>query len=214
MNTDLVKYYKDRAAEYEKIYSKHERQEELSTSAEILQKLFLDKSILEIACGTGYWTEKISTSAKSIHATDINEAVVTIAKQKHYLNNNVVFAIEDIFNPTSTKKYSNLFAGFIWSHIDLQDLPNFIDKLAYFVSPGGTIVFMDNKFVEGSNLPITETDDFGNTFQTRKLSDGTSQLVLKNFPSEDFLRHQLCKITDTMEIISLTYFWIAVIKTK
>lgn len=214
MNTDLVKYYKDRAAEYEKIYSKPERQEELDTSAEILQKLFLNKSLLEIACGTGYWTEKIANVAKSIHATDINEAVVTIAKQKHYLNNNIVFAIEDIFNPTSTKKYSDLFAGFIWSHIHLQDLPNFIDKLASLLLPGGTIVLMDNNFVEGSNLPITDTDTFGNTYQTRKLSDGTTHLVLKNFPSEDFLKQQLSKITDTMEIISLSYFWIAIVKTK
>ncbi len=214
MNTDLVKYYKDRAREYEKIYSKPERQEELGTSAEILQKLFLDKSLLEIACGTGYWTEKIANVAKSIHATDINEAVVTIAKQKHYLNNNVVFAIEDIFNPTSTKKYSDLFAGFIWSHIYLQDLPHFIDRLASLVLPGGKIVLMDNNFVEGSNLPITNTNTFGNTYQTRKLSDGTTHLVLKNFPSEDFLKQQLGKITDTIEIISLSYFWIAIVKTK
>lgn len=39
MNTDLVLYYKDRAEEYEKIYSKPERQEDLKSAATILQEI-------------------------------------------------------------------------------------------------------------------------------------------------------------------------------
>ncbi|MBK7443258.1 MAG: hypothetical protein IPI65_17635 [Bacteroidetes bacterium] len=66
MNTDLVLYYKDRAEEYEKIYSKPERQEDLKSAATILQEIFADKQVLEIACGTGYWTEKIAVTATSI----------------------------------------------------------------------------------------------------------------------------------------------------
>lgn len=60
MNTDIISYYKDRAKEYEKKYSKPERQEDLKSIATILQEIFADKQVLEIACGTGYWTEKIA----------------------------------------------------------------------------------------------------------------------------------------------------------
>ena len=56
MNTDLIKYYKKRAKEYENIYLKPERQNDILKAAIILQDIFTDKNIFEIACGTSYWT--------------------------------------------------------------------------------------------------------------------------------------------------------------
>ena len=91
MNKDLVAYYKERAKEYEQIYSKPERQEDLKKIAEILQDFFTAKNLIERACGTGYWTERISETARSIIATDINDSVLEIAKSKSYPNNNVIF---------------------------------------------------------------------------------------------------------------------------
>ncbi|HEX8547388.1 MAG TPA: class I SAM-dependent methyltransferase [Cytophagaceae bacterium] len=84
MNSDLISYYKNRASEYEKIYSKPERQEELLMIEKELEDIFQDKEVLEVACGTGYWTQKIASSASSIIATDINEAVIDVAKSKDY----------------------------------------------------------------------------------------------------------------------------------
>lgn len=59
--------------------------------------MFCEKDILEIACGTGYWTEKIAKTAKSIHAIDVNEAVIEIAQQKN-LGNKVRFEVADLYN--------------------------------------------------------------------------------------------------------------------
>ena len=213
MNTDLVKYYKDRAKEYEKIYSKPERQDDLQSSTTILQELFADKTVLEIACGTGYWTEGISKSATSIFATDINETVIEIAQQKDFSNAQVAFGLADIFNFKPDNKYDSLFGGFIWSHILLLDLDKFLNTVNKFVLPGGTIVFMDNNFVEGSNHSITNTDEHGNSFQTRKLDNGTTHLVLKNFPTENFLRQKLSNIATDIKFINLTYYWILSYRT-
>ena len=49
-------------------------------------------------------------------------------------------------------------------------------------------MLLDNLFVAGSSTPISERDDDGNTYQTRKLRDGTTHRVLKNFPTESELR--------------------------
>jgi len=38
MNIDLIAYYKDRAKEYENIYLKPERQDEIKTTTTLLQK--------------------------------------------------------------------------------------------------------------------------------------------------------------------------------
>lgn len=214
MNTDIVSYYKDRAKEYEKLYSKPERQEDLKSAATILQEIFADKQVLEIACGTGYWTEKIAATATSIFATDINESVIEIAKKKDFLSKQVSFGIADIYNFSDNNKFESLFGGFIWSHILLQDLDKFLLTVNSLVSAGGTVVFMDNNYVEGSNHPITERDEHGNSFQTRKLEDNTTHLVLKNFPTEIFLQQKLKDMVGEFKFFNLTYYWIICYTTK
>lgn len=213
MNTNLVSYYSERAKEYEKIYLKAERQEDLKNGSQALQEIFRDKNMLEICCGTGYWTEKIAATAHSIFATDINKSMLEIAQSKSYPKANVTFGIADLFTYVPPQKFEALFGGFIWSHIQLQDLDDFLSQVNKFVMPGGLVVFMDNHFVEGSNHPITTTDQQGNTFQARKLADGTDHLVLKNFPTEAFLREKFIGIATDIQIIHFSYFWILAYRT-
>ncbi|MDB5250017.1 MAG: putative methyltransferase [Segetibacter sp.] len=208
MYSDLISYYEDRAKEYEKIYSKAERQSDLLVAAQILQDLFAGKRVFEIACGTGYWTEIIAKTAHSIVATDINDAVIEVAKSKIYSPANVNFQIADLFKLENTNKYDSLFGGFIWSHILLQDLNTFIDIANSLAEKGGTVVFMDNNYVDGSNLSITGKDSVGNTYQTRTLENGTTHQILKNFPSEIFIRQLLANKVSDLNFINLQYYWI------
>ena len=210
MNTDLVTYYKNRANEYEKIYALPERQEELAAATDILQNLFKDKEVVEIACGTGYWTERIAKTARSIFATDINQNVIDIAEGKNYHPCEVTFAAADLFQFQPSKKYETLFAGFIWSHVLLQDLDRLVQIASGLVVPGGRLVFMDNNYVADSNRPLTHKDEAGNTFQTRKLEDGSEHLVLKNFPAEAFLREKWKGIAADIELFNFKYYWILV----
>lgn len=211
LNKDLVSYYKERAKEYEKIYNKPERQNDLLRCKKILRQIFSNKSVFEIACGTGYWTEVISHSAKLIKATDINETVIDIARAKEY-SSPIEFEVADIFHLKSDKKYESLFGGFIWSHIKLQELNSFLEACEQLVVKGGTIVFIDNNYVEGSNLPLTAKDDEGNTYQTRTLENGTSHLILKNFPTEDFIRKTLEQKAKEINFYNLQYYWIVTYK--
>lgn len=208
MNSDIVSYYKNRAKEYEKIYAKPERQSDLQLAAQILQEMFAGKRVFEIACGTGYWTEIIAKTAHSILATDINDTVIEVAKSKSYSPAIVDFQTIDIFNMQNIKKQESLLGGFIWSHIKLQDLNTFITIVNSCAENGGTVVFMDNNYVEGSNLPVTATDNFGNTYQTRTLENGTTHKVLKNFPSEIFIRKLLADKASDFNYINLQYYWI------
>lgn len=214
MNTDLIAYYKDRAKEYENIYLKPERQDEIKTATILFKSLFADKTVFEIACGTGFWTEKIAETAASVFATDINKSVIEVAEQKSFSKKNVTFDLADIFDLSIKSKYQSLFGGFIWSHIKLHDLDKFIEAVNTSILPGSTVVFIDNNFVEGSNHPITNTDIDGNTFQTRKLADGTTHLVLKNFPTESFLRKKFADIVTDLKFINLKYYWILTYKTQ
>ena len=208
MNSDLITYYKERAQEYEDIYLKPERQDDLRSAGRILRAVFEDRTVLEIACGTGYWTEQIVQTARWVLATDINETVIDIARQKNIPAGRGTFSVADIYELRQDTRYDSLFGGFIWSHIPLQELEGFISTINKIVAPGSTVVFMDNNYVPGSNTPISDTDGYGNTFQTRQLKDGTKHRVLKNFPTGHFLREKLGGMADNISIIKLRYYWI------
>src|SRR5438067_7957309 len=78
----LERYYSKRAAEYEQIYEKPERQHELEWLRRRIPALLRDTTVLEVACGTGYWTQFIARTARKVYACDISDAVLGIAREK------------------------------------------------------------------------------------------------------------------------------------
>lgn len=211
MNTDLVSYYSDRAAEYEDVYLRAEEQGDLAAAEEFFQRQLVGKTVLEVACGTGYWTQRIARVAGAVFATDINESMISIAAEKT-MPANVKLSVADMYELRIDGRFYAVFAGFIWSHILLQDLDKFLSTVASHVAPGGKLVLIDGKAVEGTThdlANITQTDSFGNTFQTRTLRNGTKHLVLKNFPTNEYLREHISRVASDIKIIDLDHYWIA-----
>ncbi len=123
-------YYHQRAKEYEKVYQKPERQFDLQGMQIFLQEEAKGANVLEIACGTGYWTETLSKVCKSVHACDYNESVLAIAKEKKYGPASVTFEQVDLWKlQKPVKPYDIVIGGFIWSHILVEKLPVFINLL-------------------------------------------------------------------------------------
>ena len=204
----LPDYYARRAGEYEKIFAKPERQPDLTSLRTLLPGLFAGRDVLEIACGTGYWTPLISGTARSILATDINEEVLEVARHKIYPNRNVEFKIADAYTLANVAgRFSAGFAGFWWSHIPKERLSRFLECFHSKLCPGALVVFLDNNYVEGSNTPIARSDREGNTFQKRKLEDGTEFEVMKNFPTETELRASVNTAAENIEVTQLKYYW-------
>ncbi len=200
-------YYNQRAAIYEKIYEKPERQTDLLTLTHELQNRFTQHHVLEIACGTGYWTERIGKRATSILAVDQSAESLAIARTKNLQN--VRFLQDDAYLLSQiTDKSSASFSGFWWSHIPNPRRADFLENLHTKLLPGATVTFIDNNYVEGSNYPTTRTDADGNTYQTRPLPDGSHHEILKNFPNDDELQQAVQKFTANVAIKRLTYFWI------
>jgi SAM-dependent methyltransferase len=206
---NLAGYYARRAAEYEAVYHKPERQADLEVISRELQGVFSGKTVLEIACGTGYWTERIAATAASVLATDINHSMLDLARQKSYDRRKVAFRRDDFWDSRLDQRFEALFGGFIWSHIPLERLPDFLDRVESRLLPGGTALFLDNRFVAGSSLPISQGDPAGNTFQERRLADGTTFSILKNFPEETFLRTTLSGRSPAVTFVQWPYYWLA-----
>ena len=67
---------------------------------------------------------------------------------------------------------------------------------------------MENMYVEGSSTPISRTDDNGNTFQQRKLNDGSTYEVLKNFTTENELKEAFADQATAIRYQSLKHYWL------
>lgn len=210
---DLAAYYAARSPEYEKVYDKPERQRDLARIAHLIQDVFWGKSVLELACGTGWWTQQMAITAQSVVATDINDAMLDIARRKAYPAANVTFQRDDVFKTRLSGSFDGVFAGFFWSHVPSQRLDEFLQQTFARVRPGGVAVFLDNRMVPGSSTPIHHTDNHGNTYQLRRLQDGTTHLVLKNFPDPSFLSEILSNHSVQPAVCLLDHYWLAVCRT-
>lgn len=204
----LAEYYAKRATEYERIYARPERQADLAALRARIGKILAKKSVLELACGTGYWTEVIAGRAKQVTALDANDEVLKIARTKRYPAGRVELLNGNCYQiPDFERRHEALFAGFWWSHVPRQDLDAFLSMAVGAVAPGALIAFLDNRYVEGSSTPVSRHDAQGNSYQTRKLDDGSTHEVLKNFPDESELIQRVSRHGWGAHVDLLPHYW-------
>jgi demethylmenaquinone methyltransferase/2-methoxy-6-polyprenyl-1,4-benzoquinol methylase len=200
-------YYASRAPEYDRVYLKPERQADLDEIRRWLPTLFTGKSVLEVACGTGYWTQYIAPVASTVLAIDASPETLQIAKAR-VRPEQAEFVTGDAFRlPAAARGFQSAFAGFWFSHVPKNRVREFLTHLHQALVPRAKVVFLDNRFVEGSSTPISERDGQGNTYQTRILEDGSRHRVLKNFPSPSQLRAALEGTGADCKFHEWQYFW-------
>ena len=200
-------YYAARAPEYDKIYLKPERQSDLREIEQWLALAFVQKNVLEVACGTGYWTQLIAQSASHMLAIDAAAETIEVAKAR-VPGDKVIFQIGDAYAlPATGSTYDAGFAGFWFSHVPRSRTREFLAGFNASLRTGSRVILLDNLFVIGSSTPVSDTDSEGNTYQTRLLADGSSHKVLKNFPSEADLREVLEGIGTQVTYRAWQYFW-------
>ena len=208
IETSMADYYAQRAAEYERIYERPERQDDLRRLREFVEHTFSGAHVFEVACGTGYWTAVAARSAASIVATDINEEVLTIARAKPIGPATVGFRREDAYALAQHPEQFNAgLAAFWWSHVPRARLHDFLRGFQRVLQPGALVVFMDNVYAEGSSTPISRTDGDGNTYQVRRLDDGSTHEVLKNFPTAQELHAAVDGLGEQVQVEFLRYYW-------
>jgi demethylmenaquinone methyltransferase/2-methoxy-6-polyprenyl-1,4-benzoquinol methylase len=196
----LVDYYRRRASSYEAIYAKPERQADLAVLRKVIPEKLRGRRVLEVACGTGYWTTRIAAQAASVTAVDLADEPMTIARGKNYDKPPTFVACDAYALPAVLGSFDAAFAGFWWSHIPKKRIPEFLASLHARLEPGARVVMFDNRYVEGSSTPVAETDADGDSWQLRG-----SDRVLKNFPTAAELRERL----PGAEVTELEYYWLA-----
>ena len=210
----LETYYSKRASEYEKVYQKPERQAELAWLRKRIPELLRNRTVLEVACGTGYWTQYIAKSARSVYACDINEPVLEIAREKGLPNTVHFFRADAVSLEGVPAGCDAAFAGFWWSHVKKSGIERFVANLATRLEPGAQVVVLDNTFTNWSSTPLSRRDEEGNTYQMRKLENGDSFEILKNFPTPAELADAVRPAAREARLEALQYYWLLVFTLK
>ena len=209
IQSSVPAYYAQRAQEYDRIFQKPERQDDLRILRSFVLETFAGRNVLEVACGTGYWTQVLARTAQSVTAFDINDTVLEIARAKPLYGAKVELRREDAYAlPMFPQRFNGGLAGFWWSHVPKGRLRSFLTSLHRAFAPNATMVFIDNAYVEGSSTPISHADADGNTYQKRTLDDGSTYEVLKNFPTEEELRCALRGLATNVRVGFLPNYWV------
>src|ERR1051326_9184880 len=206
--TDTQLYYAHNPVGRDLVYLKPERQDDLRTLRSLFCAKMAGEEVLEIACGTGYWTKVIADVACSVSACDFNEEMVEVSLAKLRGAAHVtVLRADAYFLDRVHGRFSAGFAGLWWSQVPREKLDDFVCKFHRKLLPGSLVAFVDNTFIEGYSRPIVEWDDAGNTYQLRGLPNGREYKVLKNYPSELEVRQCIEGLGEDVEYIRLKYYW-------
>ncbi len=208
-DSPLAAYYAARAAEYERIYDRPERQADLRRLERWLPELVAGRRVLEVACGTGYWTRRLATAAARVVAVDVAAETLAVARAKGLPPERVELRQADAYElPDDLGRFDAAVACFWWSHVPAAARPRFFASLHRRLEPSARVVLVDNLFVPGSSTPIARTDAAGDTWQLRTLAGGERFEVVKNFPTEELLRAEAAGFAARAEFHRLDYYWL------
>ena len=68
--SEMLSYYAARAPYYDEVYLKPERRNDIAFLKQYLPLRLAARSTIEVACGTGYWTQFIAPAVRRLIATD------------------------------------------------------------------------------------------------------------------------------------------------
>jgi demethylmenaquinone methyltransferase/2-methoxy-6-polyprenyl-1,4-benzoquinol methylase len=204
---EMRAYYASRAPYYDAVYLKPERAEDIAFLSTYLPAAFAGRSVLEVACGTGYWTQHIAGSAARLVAIDAGPEPLAFARLRPGAER-VSFRLEDAYRlPADLGEFDAAFAGLWFSHVPIERRVEFMRSLHARLRAKAKVIFIDNSEVQCREWPIVETDAHGNTYQRRQLRDGSIHRVLKNFPTEEELM-QLLSPARGLSFRRLDNFWL------
>ena len=184
----MLRYYAQRAAEYERVFDKPHRQPDIAALKVWLRGQFAGRHVLEVATGTGFWLPEATAEVASWLGTDLSAEVLAIARLKPLDFTRVGFELANAYALGATlarRSFDAAFAGLWFSHVPLARRADWLRQLHAQLGRGARVVLIDNRYVDGDSTPVTRFDAEGNGFQRRRLSDGSEHEVLKNFPTAD-----------------------------
>ncbi len=183
---EQVDYYRRRAGEYDVTAYGDDVAAARARIGRLVTEMRPTGSVLEIACGTGLWTEALAGWADTLTAMDAAPEAVAIARDRVQLAN-VSFEVADVFSWNPGTRFDVIFFSAWLSHVPASRFGQFWQLLGGWLAGNGRVLFIDEHVDErGKETYIASCDEV----VERQLCDGSTFRVIKNFvdPEEPELR--------------------------
>lgn len=199
-----IDYYRARAHEYDDWFfrrGRYDRGEQLNQrwfdQVEQVQRA-LDEfrpagRVLELACGTGLWTERLLDHAQYITAIDASPEMLALNHQR-LRSNRVRYVHADLFHWRPVEQYNVVFFAFWLSHVPPRRFKRFWELVRLALEPDGRVFFIDSLYEPTSTARDHKLGGPDDTIASRRLSDGRTYQIVKVFYQPDELSAHLDRI--------------------
>lgn len=186
---EMKRYYQASGSEYDEIINRQGRYDqgpelnarwfaEWDEVVAQLQAFQLTGDVLELAAGTGIWTQQLLSSASTITAVDASAEMLAVNQAK-VASPRVTYILADLFNWQPEHVYDALFFGFWLSHVPREQLDAFLRSCWTWLRPGGKLFFVDE-----ASCPTAAPDRSvrrERQIEARTLRDGRRFEIVKNY---------------------------------
>lgn len=191
--TDQIAYYRARASEYDDSLRQlgryvslggsvagqpgDEDGKEVAIVLEALEGMRPLDTVLELACGTGWWTQWLAQQAR--HVTAVDAAKEMLALNRERVNAaNVLYVLADVFSWRPDRQFDLVFFAFWISHVPHDRFAAFWQVVGDSLAPNGRVFFIDELGTERARGVETRVD--GDAV-LRELEDGRQFRAVKVF---------------------------------
>ncbi len=198
--SEQQRYYRARASEYDDWWFRRgrytldgeAREGWLADVAELeseLERFGPAGDVLELAAGTGIWTQSLARCASRVTAVDASPEVLERNRAKVGPDAAVEYVVADLFAWEPARAYDVCFFGFWLSHVPRERVAEFWGLVAGALRPAGRVFLIDNAHTDGGDL--RHTVGMGDEVARRSLADGREFEIVKRFWSTAELEREL-----------------------
>lgn len=185
--TDQIDYYRRRAGEYDAT-AYGDVDAARVRIARLVRQFRPAGRILEIACGTGLWTEALARTADTLTAIDAAPEALQIARERVQ---NAAFIVADVFDWHPDATFDVIFFSAWLSHVPTERFDEFWASLRTKLADGGRVLFIDEHVDEQAKESYLPGRD---EIVERRLNDGRTFSIVKNFIVPNELERRLQRL--------------------
>jgi SAM-dependent methyltransferase len=215
---EQIGYYRARAEEYEDWWFRRGRYDhgadanaqwfaEAELVRDDLERFRPTGHVLELACGTGLWTEALAASAAEVTAIDASPEVLEIARAKVPAAN-VEYVEADLFAWEPERRYDVCFFSFWLSHVPNRRSQQFWEKVRRALAPDGRVYLIDSARSHRASARDHALQDPDQETMLRRLADGREYHVVKHWFEADALGLQLAELGWSAHIRTTREFFV------
>jgi len=138
----------------------------------------LTGAVLDLAAGTGSWTELFIDSAETVTLVDASAGALEIARTR-FQGRDVEFVTTDLFKWNPDRLYDTVFSSFWLCHIPPMLVSNFVSQIERACRSGGTNVLVDEHTFDDPGLAVAAARNDDAWVSHRTVQDGRDYRLVK-----------------------------------